>query len=93
VAVLRKGTSEWRLLATRSPTRIDWERITAACASADIVVSDRRLPRACEPSWLKFDAATLARIGGVAIYLGKHPWVDSVANRVGAHPWSETQAQ
>jgi competence protein ComEC len=93
VAILRKWPAEWRLLATRSNTRIDWETITAACTSADIVVSDRRLARACEPGWLKLDAAALARTGGLAIYLGKHPWVDSVADRVGSHPWSESQSQ
>ena len=89
VALLRKGSGEWRLLATRSATRIDWQAITAACASADIVVSDRRLPRACRPRWLKLDRAALAQSGGLAIYLGKRPRVDSVADRVGAHPWAE----
>jgi competence protein ComEC len=93
VAILRKGRAEWRLLATRSSTRIDWATITASCASADIIVSDRRLPRGCEPHWLKLDAAVLASTGGVAIYLGKRPWVDSVADRVGAHPWSEAPPQ
>jgi competence protein ComEC len=91
VALIRKNTREWRLLATRSATRIDWETITAACAAADIVVSDRRLPRGCEPRWLKLDAAALARTGGVAIYMGKRPSVDNVADRVGAHPWAEVE--
>jgi competence protein ComEC len=90
VALLRKGNSEWRLLATRSSYRIDWNAITSACAAADIVVSDRRLPRGCEPRWLKLDAAALERTGGLAIYLGKRPWVDSVADRVRSHPWAET---
>ena len=90
VAVLRKGGTEWRLLATRSSYRIDWAAITGACASADIVVSDRRLPRACQPRWLKLDAPALERTGGLAIYLGKRPRIDSVADRVGAHPWAET---
>jgi competence protein ComEC len=93
VAILHTGETEWRLLATRSSTRIDWEAITAACASTDIVVSDRRLPRGCQPHWLKLDAAALARTGGLSIYLGKRPWADSVADRVGAHPWSEAQPQ
>ncbi|MFL6720971.1 MAG: ComEC/Rec2 family competence protein [Sphingomonas sp.] len=90
VALLRHGSAEWRLLATRSATRIDWDAITGACASADIVVSDRRLPRACHPRWLRLDAEALARTGGLAIYLGRRPWVDSVAERVGAHPWAQT---
>ncbi len=88
VALLRHGTAEWQLLATRSAYRIRWSVMTDACASADIVVSDRRLPKGCQPRWLKLDSQELAQTGGVAIYLGPHPRVDSVAERVGAHPWA-----
>jgi len=93
VAVIRHGEQEWHLLATRSSYRIDWEDFTAACASADIVVADRRLPRGCNPRWLKIDAEALARTGGLAIYLRKRPRIDSVADHVGGHPWAETDAQ
>jgi len=89
VALLRKGQSEWRLLATRSATQIDWRSITAACADADIVVSDRRLPRGCASRWLKLDAPALRHTGGMAIYLGEKPRIDTVAERVGEHPWAE----
>src|SRR5207244_8001466 len=34
VAVIRKGGTEWRLLATRSAYHIDWDAITRACADA-----------------------------------------------------------
>ena len=77
------------MLATRSATPIDWTTITPACAMADIVVSDRRLPRGCRPAWLKLDRNALARTGGLAIYLGDKPRLVSVADRVGAHPWAE----
>ena len=90
VALVRKGSVEWRLLATRSANRIDWATITKACSDADIVVSDRRLPRGCTPRWLKLDASSLRSTGGVAIYLGSRPRVDTVADRVGDHPWAET---
>jgi len=90
VALLRKGGAEWRLLATRSAQRIDWDTITAACGAADIVVSDRRLPRGCTPRWLKLDSQALRRTGGLAIYLGSKPRIDSVADQVGAHPWAQT---
>lgn len=93
VALLRHGATEWHLLATRSAYRIDWSAITRACASADIVVSDRRLPRACRPRWLRLDSTALAATGGVAIYLGETPRVDRVADRVGQHPWRETRVQ
>ncbi|HVM22248.1 MAG TPA: ComEC/Rec2 family competence protein [Sphingomicrobium sp.] len=85
--VVRKGRSEWRLLATRSSTRIEWTELTSACAQADIVVSDRFLPRGCVPRWLKLDAPALRRTGGLAIYLGDQPRVDTVAERIGRHPW------
>jgi competence protein ComEC len=89
VALLRKDSAEWRLLATRSAYRIDWVTITTGCAQADIVVSDRRLPRGCQPRWLKLDRSALARTGGLAIYLGSNPRVDTVAERVGRHPWAQ----
>jgi competence protein ComEC len=90
VALVRKTPGEWRLLATRSATRIDWTTFTKACAEADLVVSDRRLPRGCTPRWLKLDAPALRRTGGMAIYLGKSPRVDTVAERTGSHPWAQT---
>jgi competence protein ComEC len=89
VALLRKGQREWRLLATRSRNQIDWATLTGACAAADLAVSDRRLPRGCRPRWLMLDASALRRTGGMAIYLGNHPRVDTVADRVGSHPWAE----
>ena len=89
VALIPKAGSEWRLLATRSSNRVDWSRLTQACAAADIAVSDRWLPRSCSPRWLKLDRQALARTGGLAIYLGGQPRIDSVSNRVGAHPWAD----
>ena len=90
VALIPKGRAEWRLLATRSATPIDWTTLTRACADADIAVSSRWLPRGCAPRWLKLDRSALARSGGLAIYLGNAPRVDSVADRVGEHPWAQT---
>jgi competence protein ComEC len=91
VALLRKNSGEWRLLATRSRTLIDWQTFARACAGADIVVSDRRLPRGCVPRWLKLDAPALRHTGGLAIYLGSEPRIDTVAERVGEHPWTEVE--
>lgn len=88
VAVIDKGASQWRLLATRSAYQIDWDSLTQACSDADIAVSDRRLPRGCNPRWLKLEPNSLRRTGGLAIYLGREPWVDSVADRLGEHPWA-----
>jgi competence protein ComEC len=92
VALIPKGSAQWRLLATRSATQIDWTTLTRACGDADIAVSSRRLPRGCTPRWLKLDRTALASTGGLAIYLGDDPWIDSVANRVDAHPWAQMPA-
>jgi competence protein ComEC len=88
VALIEKGGTQWRLLATRSSTRIDWGTITRTCAMVDIVVSERRLPRACNPRWIKLDRQELAKTGGVAIYLNGRPRVAMVADHVGEHPWA-----
>jgi competence protein ComEC len=88
IAAIRKRGSEWRLIATRSSNRIEWTEMTRACAAADIAVSDRRLPRGCTPRWLKLDRPALARTGGVAIYLGARPRVETVADSRGEHPWA-----
>ena len=77
----------WRLLAIRSRNRIDWNILTKACADADIVVADRRLPRGCQPRWLKLDRQALERTGGVAIYLENKPYISTVTDRIGRHPW------
>ncbi len=87
VADIVRGKVAWRLLAIRSRERIDWTQLTRACADADIVVADRRLPRGCTPRWLKLDRAVLSTSGGVAIMLGEAPHVSSVADRLGHHPW------
>ena len=39
--------------------------------------------------WLKLDRTALSKTGGLAIYLGDAPRIDSVADRVGEHPWAE----
>jgi len=88
VAVVGGTTREWRLLAFRSGQRIDWKQLVQACAEADIVVADRRLPRGCQPRWLKLDAPALTRSGGVAIHLAQSPTVESVAERTADHPWA-----
>ncbi len=78
----------WRVLATRSAHLVPWRDMARACAEADIVVSDRRLPRTCAPRWLKADRDLLARTGGLAITFGVTPWVRTVADSSGRHPWA-----
>lgn len=76
----------WRILATRSSYRVAAGPLIAACNDADIVVSDRRLPRRCRPRWLKLDRALLAQTGGVAISLG-NAGITTVLTPGDRHPW------
>ena len=80
------GVRGWRLLASRSDRRVPVEALAKACAESDIVVSDRRLPSACRPRWLKADRDFLVRSGGLAITLGKEPRVVTVSSG-DRHPW------
>jgi competence protein ComEC len=87
IAIIERDGRRWQLLATRSRNFLDWRSFMAACASSDLVVSDRRLPDACTPRWLKLDRPALERSGGLTIRIGSKPVVQSVAERVGDHPW------
>jgi competence protein ComEC len=90
---LVRGGRQWRILASRSTYRVDWQTLVAACRWADIVVSDRRLPRACTPRWLNADGALLRRSGGLAIRLdapkGRALTIHSVAEERLGKPWAD----
>lgn len=89
VALVERAGRQWRILATRSSQRIGWRELVDACGEADIAISDRWLPRACTPRWLKLDRKTLSRTGGMSIYLGRNrPRVETVGERLGEHPWA-----
>ncbi len=87
LADIDAGGRTWRVLLTISRDFVAREAFEPACAAADIVVSDRRLPRWCRPRWLKLDRPTLAASGAVSIDLAAGR-VDSVAGRAGDHPWA-----
>lgn len=91
VVDLGRAGRRWRVVATRSADLVPYRELIAMCASADIVVSERRLPEACAPHWLRLDRSVLQRTGGVTIGLGgRHgarPWVRTVASAGDAHPW------
>jgi len=86
IADINDHGHRWRLLATLSKDRIGRATFGPACAAADIVVSDRRLPNWCAPRWLKLDRAALSQSGAVAIWLRERR-VESVSEAVGDHPW------
>jgi competence protein ComEC len=81
------GDSGRTLLALRSTQRLDRAELTRACAAADIVVADRRLPRACRARWLTLDAPRLRQTGGLVIN-AEEGRVASVAERLKGLPWA-----
>jgi len=85
---LEKGGQHWRLLATRSPYLVEWLAMIDACRAADIVVSDRRLPDACNPRWLKIDRRSLRDTGGIAISLSPFS-LRTVRTKTDDHPWMQ----
>lgn len=87
VTVIERGGKGWRLLATRSRAQIEWRQLVRACRGVDIVISERWLPDACTPRWLKLDRAALAHSGAVAIRFDPVS-VRTVADGHGDHPWA-----
>jgi competence protein ComEC len=83
---LRRGGRDWRLLVGRSRDRVEERALAAACDRADVVISDRWLPRSCRPALLKADRRLLSRSGGLAIDLERGR-VETVAEAQGQHGW------
>jgi competence protein ComEC len=84
---LHRAGRDWLLLLSRSDYLIDARQLAAACARADIVVSDRWLPRTCVPRMLKADGRMLARTGGLSVKLGDSLRIETVATGQGEHGW------
>ncbi len=81
----------WSILASRSSYNVPEQALAAACKRADIVVSDRWLPRSCTPKWLKADRKMLSQTGGLSIWLNDPPQLESVAEHEGDHGWFYTR--
>jgi competence protein ComEC len=91
VTVSRAGR-RWTIVATKSSYVLPWAPFVALCHTADIVVSDRRLPQACQPRWLRADRAALRRTGGLAIHLATAS-VEQSKTEGDEHPWVIQEAQ
>ncbi|KPF88949.1 metal-binding protein [Novosphingobium sp. AAP93] len=83
---LVRGGRRFDLLMARGKDLVAIPVLAAACARADIVVADRRLPSACKPRLLKADRAMLGQTGGLAIDLVSGR-VRTVAETQGEHGW------
>lgn len=77
------GGSSWPRARTRQDCRAG---NGGSCAAADIVVSDRWLPRECSARWLTIDRDSLAASGGLAIYLDGKPKAVATLSAGDGHP-------
>jgi competence protein ComEC len=75
------------ILASRGRDRIEGAEMAAACAAADVVISDRWLPHECVGRWMTIDRDSLATSGGLALYLGKKPEAVATLRAGDGHPW------
>ncbi len=91
-ATIRKDGHDWMVGATRSAHLVKWQELISLCKKLDIMLSERRLPEACKPRWLKIDRATLRRTGGLAISLGDRPAIQTSRGGHDDHPWAEQSA-
>ncbi|MEH3123840.1 MAG: ComEC/Rec2 family competence protein [Sphingomonas phyllosphaerae] len=76
----------WRVLATRSLYLVPANELISLCRRADVVISERRLPRGCRGRWLTLDRTTLARTGGVRVTFATGR-VATVRAAGDSHPW------
>jgi competence protein ComEC len=90
--LLHRGGRDWRLLMSRSRSRIEERALAAACDRADVVVADRWLPRSCRPRWLKADRQFLEENGGLTLYLAEDR-IATVAQTRRGHPWWDNRSR
>ena len=85
------GAARRVILASRGRDRIEGADMAAACAAADVVISDRWLPRECAGRWLTIERDSLAETGGLALYLGERPKAVATLKSGAEHPWRRPQ--
>ena len=82
------GANRVTILAARSSYYTKWQPLVTACARADIVIADRKLPQGCTPRWLKADRALLTQTGGLLIRLDPRE-VEAVRASDSGKPWED----
>jgi competence protein ComEC len=85
---IMRAARSWSIMATRSRYLVPSMELAAACNKADIVISERYLPRSCKPRWFKADRGFFERNGGLAIYFA-NARVDTVQSTNFQQPWSQ----
>ncbi|MGQ2933274.1 MAG: ComEC/Rec2 family competence protein [Sphingopyxis sp.] len=82
-----EGAARRIILASRGRDRIEGAEMAAACAAADVVISDRWLPHECAGRWMTIDRDSLATSGGLALYLDEKPEAVATLRAGDGHPW------
>lgn len=82
-----EGASRRIILASRGRDRIEGADMAAACAAADVVISDRWLPHECLGRWMTIDRDSLDASGGLALYFGETPEAVATLRAGDGHPW------
>lgn len=88
---IHRGGRDWVMMLGRGREQVEERALAAACGEVDIVVSERFLPRSCQPRWLKADRRLLEQTGGLSINLAQEQ-VTSVAQSQGTHGWWKAQS-
>jgi competence protein ComEC len=91
VITVNDGTRDWRIAATRSDYLLPWQSFIKTCQSVDIIVSSRKLPRACTARWITADRIFLQNTGGLAITFASQR-VERVFREHDDHPWRRASA-
>ena len=86
-----EGGARRVILASHGRDRIEGPAMAPACATADVVISDRWLPHECKGRWLTIDRDSLMESGGLAIYLGGKPRAVTALRAGDEHPWRRPQ--
>ena len=82
-----KGDRRYTILASRGRDRIEGADMAVACSAADVVISDRWLPRECVGRWMTIDRDSLVETGGLALYLDETPKAAATLRAGDGHPW------
>jgi competence protein ComEC len=86
IITVMRGDRSWTIVATRSRHFLEWKDMARICSVADIVVSDRSIPKSCAPRWIKADRPMLEHTGGLAISFANKR-VQTVRRVRDDHPW------
>jgi competence protein ComEC len=91
VITVSDGMRDWQVAATRSDYLLPWQSFIKTCQSVDVIVSSRKLPRACTARWITADRLFLQKTGGLAITLGSQK-VERTLRQHDDHPWRRAPA-